>query len=249
MKLLLKTKPRLWPSQWRLQATVLTNAHQANLKNFIYWTRNKQMYFSLPAWWSNSWSLQTNRHWSTIWSRILHRRMKIVDQYLVPHRNSENHAPQKGNLWNDMKFCKIEDRVRCQTCFKYQRPGETFCTCGSFLQGTTEGVTKQAEQRINSRFIMYVPRGHNLAMKKIPRSRRFWKSAEGSGYGTIVERFLEDEQYRMRMHEQGYTHSDMEEFDTIASGTGFTSLLLTKGVTTETNTKSCNPPREEATTP
>ena len=131
MKLLLKTKPRLWPSQWRLQATVLTNAHQANLKNFIYWTRNKQMYFSLPAWWSNSWSLQTNRHWSTIWSRILHRRMKIVDQYLVPHRNSENHALQKGNLWNDMKFCKIEDRVRCQTCFKYQRPGETFCTCGS----------------------------------------------------------------------------------------------------------------------
>ena len=57
----------------------------------------------------------------------------------------------------------------------------------------------------------------------------FWKSAEGSGYGTIVERYLEDDQYRMRMHEQGYTHSDMEEFDTIASGNGFTSLLLTKG--------------------
>ena len=155
VKLWLKTKHRLWPSQKRLQATVLTNAHQANLKNLIYWTRNKQMYFSLPVWWSNSWSLQTNRHWSTIWSRILQRRMKIVDQYLVPHR---------------------------QTCFKYQRPGETLCICGSILQGTTEGVTKQAEQRINSRFIMYVPwrifHGVDVFenLQRVPVTARSWSA-------------------------------------------------------------------------
>ena len=36
-------------------------------------------------------------------------------------------------------------------------------------------------------------------------------------YGKIVERYLEDEQYQMLMHEQGYTQSDMEEFDRTAT--------------------------------
>ena len=37
-----------------------------------------------------------------------------------------------------------------------------------------------------------------------------WHSAEKHNYGTIVERYLEDEQYQMRMHAQRYTQSDME---------------------------------------
>ena len=32
-----------------------------------------------------------------------------------------------------------------------------------------------------------------------------------------MERYLEDEQYQMRTHEQGYTQSDMEEFDRTAN--------------------------------
>ena len=36
-------------------------------------------------------------------------------------------------------------------------------------------------------------------------------------YGKIVERYQEDEQYQMLMHEQGYTQSDMEEFDRTAT--------------------------------
>ena len=35
-------------------------------------------------------------------------------------------------------------------------------------------------------------------------------------YGKIVGRYLEDEQHQMLMHEQGYTQTDMEEFDRIA---------------------------------
>ena len=31
-----------------------------------------------------------------------------------------------------------------------QRPGETCCGCGRMLQGITEEVNKQAEQRISS---------------------------------------------------------------------------------------------------
>ena len=36
--------------------------------------------------------------------------------------------------------------------------------------------------------------------------------------GTIVECRLADEQYQKRMHEQGYTQTDMEEFDRKALG-------------------------------
>ena len=46
------------------------------------------------------------------------------------------------------------------------------------LQGTTDEVKKQAEPRINSRFTMYVPGIHNLAVKNIQRGRRYGHSAE-----------------------------------------------------------------------
>ena len=89
-------------------------------------------------------------------------------------------------------------------------------TWGSMLQVITEEVKKLAEQRINSRFIMYVPGVHNLALKNIQRGRRYGNSAEShqlkkaraylgptekQNYGTVVERYLEDEQYQLRMHE------------------------------------------------
>ena len=54
---------------------------------------------------------------------------------------SENHAPQNGKLGRD-EIPKIQDRVQCRTCFKYQRPGETLGTCGRMLQGITEEVKK-----------------------------------------------------------------------------------------------------------
>ena len=41
-------------------------------------------------------------------------------------------------------------------------------------------------------------------------------SAKKHKCGTIVERHLEVEQYQLGLHEQGCTHSDMEEFDSIA---------------------------------
>ena len=40
----------------------------------------------------------------------------------------------------------------CLRCLRYWRPGETFCGCGRVVQGITEEVKKQGEQRISSRF-------------------------------------------------------------------------------------------------
>ena len=84
---------------------------------------------------------------------------------------------QMGNLERH-EVLKIEDRGQCQTCLEYQRPGENFCSCGSILHCVTAEVKKQAEQRINGRFIMYVPGFHNLALKNIQRGPRYGNSLE-----------------------------------------------------------------------
>ena len=70
------------------------------------------------------------------------------------------HTIQKGNLERH-EVSKIEDRVQCQKCFKYQRPGETFVLVNACYKAFTEEVKKQAEQRISSRFIMRVPGIHH----------------------------------------------------------------------------------------
>ena len=118
--------------------------------------------------------------------------------------------------------------MQCQICLTHQRPGETFCTCGSMSQGTAEEVKKQTEQRINMWLIMSVLEFTSWRGRVLNRGRRYVNSAESQKlrkaidkldstkkhiYGTIVER----EQYQMRTHEQRYTQSDMEEYDRISN--------------------------------
>ena len=99
-----------------------------------------------------------------------------TSRYFVSHRESEIHALQNGNL-ERCEVLKIADRVQYQMCFTYQRPREPCCTCGSLLQGITEGIKKQAGQRINSRLFIYVPGIHMLALKNTQRGRHYGNSA------------------------------------------------------------------------
>ena len=46
------------------------------------------------------------------------------------------------------------------------KTGQNCCTFGRVLQGSAEEI-KQADQRSNSRFIVYVPGVHTLALKKL----------------------------------------------------------------------------------
>ena len=55
-------------------------------------------------------------------------------------------------------------------CPSYSRAGDTYCGCGRMVQGITDEVGNQTEQRIGSRFIMYVPGISDLA-SKIPLIR------------------------------------------------------------------------------
>ena len=84
------------------------------------------------------------------------KKTEHVEYYLVSYQDSQIHAEQSGNL-ERQEVSKIEDLVQCPKCFWYERRGETCCGCGRTLQGITEEVKNQEEQRINSRITMYVP--------------------------------------------------------------------------------------------
>ena len=76
--------------------------------------------------------------------------------------------------WNDMWF--LRSRIVCNA--ENSTPGETFCGCGRMLQGLTNEVQNQAEQRVSSRFIMHVPVIHGLALKNTPKgpTPTMWRS-------------------------------------------------------------------------
>ena len=111
---------------------------------------------------------------------------------------------------------------------KYQRPGETCCTCASVLQGIKE-VTKQVEQRINS----VRPWSSQFGIEGYSKGSALWKLCsitENSSKQeitwdpsrhTISERSWSATSRtgstKMRMYEQGYTQSDMVEFDRVAN--------------------------------
>ena len=124
-----------------------------------------------------------------------------------------------------------------------------FGTRGSMLQGIIEEVTKLAEQRTNSRFIMYVQGGSNFALKKIhgvdvmetlwfPKGNRIAEAATLRTRGAKCACTNKDT--------SNPTWNNLTEQQI---RNGFTSLLLTSGFTTETHTRSYNPTKEEAATP
>ena len=51
---------------------------------------------------------------------------------------------------------------------------------------------------------------------KLRRTKDYSDSAHKHSYGTTVDGYLNDEQYQRRMHQQGNTQTDMEEFDRTA---------------------------------
>ena len=95
----------------------------------------------------------------------------------------------------------------------------------SRIQETSNNILSHW-QRISNRFNKYVVPGiDDLGLKNIQKGRRDGKSedlqqlkrtkdyldsAHKHACGTVVERCLTDEQYQKRIHEQGYTQTDMK---------------------------------------
>ena len=69
----------------------------------------------------------------------------------------KNHAQQKkGNV--EYHLLSRADGVQCPKCLRFQ-----------MLQGITEEVKEEAELRISSPYIVYVPGIHDLAVKNTQR--------------------------------------------------------------------------------
>ena len=143
------------------------------------------------------------------------------------HVESQKIMLCKTVTWNDMKFQRsqivfndksasyIKDQARhvvlVVACYKAQPRG-------SKSRQSNESTVDSSCTSLEST---------KLALKNTPQ-RKLWKpcskkardyldSAKKHNYGRIVARDIEDEEYRMRMQEQGDTQSDMEEVDRIAN--------------------------------
>ena len=189
---------------------------------------------------------------------------KTVNHYPALHRNSETHASQNGNL-EPQEVSKNQVRVQCQNMLQISKTRRDIFYLWKHAtrhyrggEGAGRATNQQPIHPVrpwNSHFsvlkntqrvdVMETPQNHkkNSRKQEIPEG-----SAEKQHYGTIVERYLEDDQYQMRTHEQGCTQSDTEELDRDMKR-GFTSLLLQNGLTAVTNIRSYNPSKKEAATP
>ena len=80
-------------------------------------------------------------------------------------------------------------------------------------------MKKNVWQTLDSYLCMVDALENRRNHKTRKRARDCLDSAQQHTCGTIVGRYLEDEPYHMRMHEQGHAQSDMEELVRIANET------------------------------
>ena len=140
---------------------------------------------------------------------------ETVEQYLVPQRNSENHARRSGNLERH-HVLKIEDRVQGHTCVKISKAKRDLLYL--WKHSTWHYRRSQEVSRAkNLQSIHHVsPWSSQVSIEEYPKKSTLWNisritenskktrdylGSEGKmSCGTIVERDPEDEKNQLRMH-------------------------------------------------
>ena len=138
-------------SRRRLLANELTCEDQVNLKSFSTLSEKEAITFLIS---SLTKGVMNSPNKSTMTTDVINnysQEKQKESMTIMHHIKIQKLMLNKMATWSDM----IEDRVQCQICLGYHRPGEACSICGHMLQRITEEVKKQAEQRIRSRFIMY----------------------------------------------------------------------------------------------
>ena len=103
------------------------------------------------------------------------RKSRFLPSIRLRFRNSA-----KQSLRTTLKFQRRKILFNAEHASTTKDQTETFCVCGSTLPGITEEVQKQEEQRMNSRFIIYVPVIDKLALTNTQTSRLYGHSADSS---------------------------------------------------------------------
>ena len=151
----------------------------------------------------------------------------------------------KTETWNDINFLKIEDRVRFRTCFKYQTPGQKNCSCGRSRSRQNNGSTVDSlgASRVFTEFdVVDIQQNQkNPGKHEITGFRKVTKLRNDRGAllrGRAVSHAPARTRIRAVRHGRICQNSKMTH--------GFTLLLLTNGLASETCTRSCNPTKEDA---
>ena len=150
----------------------------------------------------------------------LQRKMQQESITILYHIEIQKLMLFKTVAWNDMKFSRSKIVFSATCASKIKDQSRQFVL--------TEEVKKQAEQRINSRFTMYVLWAHKLALKNTQRCRRDGNSAasqNSEGHETtwlprrniIAERSWSATSRKSACTNKDTRSPDMEEFDRIAS--------------------------------
>ena len=122
-----------------------------------------------------------------------------IEDSLASHQDSEIHAEQNGNLERH-EVSKIEDRVQCPKCLRYQGTRRNILRLWSYAARHH----RRGQEAGRARNLQWI----HQTLKK---AKDYLDSEQKHYCGTIVDRYLEDEHYRVRMQ------TDMEEFDRVAN--------------------------------
>ena len=112
---------------------------QVNLKWRILWTNEKQMSFSSPVWWRKSWSIEANQRGLTMWPRIIHRQMQ--------------------------KSITTLSHIEIQKLTLYKTVTWRHCVSVVVCYWALPKMSISMQSNESTRFIMYIPGIHKVALK------------------------------------------------------------------------------------
>ena len=115
--------------------------------------------------------------------------LTLFKQFDADCRSDEYFCTERQKTWNTMlchiliqrfvlcntgnlkrhEDSRIEDRVQCPKCLRYQRPGETFSSCGSYCRASPKRSRGRQRKESAVDLIMCVPDIHYLEKRKTQR--------------------------------------------------------------------------------
>ena len=157
-----KGNHQLQSSRRRLLATESTSAYQCQPESTTYTRRESGNTFLISSFTKQVFEFSNKSTMLADLIKNYSQEIQKVSNTILCHIKMQRRMWNKTVTWNDMKFQRSRIVFNAmQKCLRYSRPVETCCDCGRMLQDITEVVKKQAEQRINSRYMMYVLRIHD----------------------------------------------------------------------------------------
>ena len=117
-------------------------------------------------------------------------------------------------MWVNFELCELletEPKTQCTVCLSYWHTGILYCTCGHFLHKETEVNRKFVEYTMDllsvPEYVIKKGRPHGHRYCKKPGDKEYYtanqlkKQCKKRDFQGIHDRFLRDQEFRIRMIE------------------------------------------------